>query len=151
MGAYIDRSQALCHPFANGKYDHEHANEHFILGFESYREWLEELPTIDLVRCGECKYREKNHYCVKWGQPYLCKDEAFCSYGERKGEAMIIQLKPTNEATLYAVNIIISFLESGHYGCSFWKDENGQGFAADMGYLFEGLEEIKKYCKGESR
>lgn len=35
MGVYIDRKQALSHPFANGKYDHEHANEDFILGFES--------------------------------------------------------------------------------------------------------------------
>lgn len=33
---YIDREQALSHPFANGKYDHDHANEDFILGFESY-------------------------------------------------------------------------------------------------------------------
>ena len=30
--------------FANGKYDHEHANEHFIYGLESYKEWLEDLP-----------------------------------------------------------------------------------------------------------
>lgn len=55
MGVYIDRKQALSHPFANGKYDHDHANEDFILGFESYREWLEGLPTIDIVRCGERK------------------------------------------------------------------------------------------------
>lgn len=40
--------------------------------------------SVEVVKCGECKYREKNHYCVKWGQPYLCKDECFCSYGERK-------------------------------------------------------------------
>lgn len=48
-----------------------------------------EAPTIDavpVVRCGECKYREKNHYCVKWGQPYLCKDDCFCPYGERRSE-----------------------------------------------------------------
>lgn len=42
------------------------------------------LIEIDLIRCEECKYREKNHYCVKWGQPYLCKDGVFCSYGERR-------------------------------------------------------------------
>lgn len=47
--AYIDRDLALSHPFANGRYDHEHANEDFILGFESYREWLEGLPTADVV------------------------------------------------------------------------------------------------------
>ena len=50
---------------------------------------IDEQPTIDavpVVRCGECKYREKNHYCVKWGQPYLCKDDCFCPYGERRSE-----------------------------------------------------------------
>lgn len=45
---------------------------------------LERCPLIEIVTCGECKHREENHYCVKWGQPYLCNDEAFCSYGERK-------------------------------------------------------------------
>lgn len=89
MGVYIDREQALSHPFANGKYDHEHANEHFILGFESYREWLEQLPTIDLVRCGECEYW--TGYCTNkiWQSPtddYLPQTYAddFCSYGERR-------------------------------------------------------------------
>ena len=64
---------------------------------------------------------------------------------------MIIQLKPTNEITLLAVNTVLSFLESGRYGESYWEDENGKGFTTDMGYLFDGLEEIKKYCeeKGE--
>ena len=60
---------------------------------------------------------------------------------------MIIQLKPTNEITLLAVNTVVSFLESGYYGETYWHDENGEGFAADMGYLFEGLKEIKKYCE----
>lgn len=42
----IDREKALSHPFANGKYDHKNANRDFIRGFESYKEWLEDLPTI---------------------------------------------------------------------------------------------------------
>jgi len=46
---WINREQALSHPFANGQYDHEHANEHFIFGFEDYKEWLEQLPTADVV------------------------------------------------------------------------------------------------------
>lgn len=50
------------------------------------KQWFDHKPQIDIVRCVECKYREKNHYCVKWGQPYLCKDECFCSYGERKSD-----------------------------------------------------------------
>lgn len=60
---------------------------------------------------------------------------------------MLIQLKPTYEATILAVNIVRSFLESGHYGETYWNDENGKGFITDMGYLFEGLEEVKKYCE----
>lgn len=88
MGVYIDREQALSHPFANGKYDHEHANEHFILGFESYREWLEGLPTIGLVRCGECKeYQEwdGDKICMRLGAyKGNTKPTDFCSYGERR-------------------------------------------------------------------
>lgn len=44
----IDREKALSHPFANGKYDHKNANRDFIRGFESYKEWLEDLPTITI-------------------------------------------------------------------------------------------------------
>lgn len=49
MAEYIEREAALAFPFANGKYDHENANEHFIFGCESYKEWLEQLPTADVV------------------------------------------------------------------------------------------------------
>ena len=48
--------------------------------------YLDSAPHIDIVRCKECKYRDKHHYCGIWGQPYLCNDECFCSYGEREGE-----------------------------------------------------------------
>lgn len=88
MGVYIDRRQALSHPFANGKYDHEHANEHFILGFESYRAWLERLPTIDLVRCGECKHWHESEWyntCDKHiGHGF--EADHFCSDGERRSD-----------------------------------------------------------------
>ena len=43
---YILRKEALSHPFANGKYDHKNANINFILGHESYEEWLETLPVF---------------------------------------------------------------------------------------------------------
>lgn len=43
---FISREEALSHPFANGKYDHKNADINFILGHESYEEWLEALPTI---------------------------------------------------------------------------------------------------------
>ena len=44
------------------------------------------IYVAELVRCKECRHRDKHHYCVIWGQPYLCNDECFCSYGEREGE-----------------------------------------------------------------
>ena len=44
----IDRNEALSYPFANDEYDKEHANMDFILGSESYKEWLETLPVIEV-------------------------------------------------------------------------------------------------------
>ena len=49
MVDYISREAALSFPFANDKYDHENANEHFIFGCETYKEWLEQLPAADVV------------------------------------------------------------------------------------------------------
>ena len=49
MSDLISREEALSHPFANGKYDKENANYDFILGFESYKEWLETLPTTSVL------------------------------------------------------------------------------------------------------
>lgn len=48
MTEYINKELALSMPFANGRYDHEHADENFILGLETYKEWLETLPTIEV-------------------------------------------------------------------------------------------------------
>lgn len=49
----ISREEALSHPFANGKYDRKNADINFILGHESYKEWLETLPVFteqDIVK-----------------------------------------------------------------------------------------------------
>ena len=53
MAKYILREEVLSHPFANGKYDHKNADINFILGHESYEEWLETLPIFteqDIVK-----------------------------------------------------------------------------------------------------
>ena len=53
MAKYILREEVLSHPFANGKYDHKNADINFILGYESYKEWLETLPVFteqDIVK-----------------------------------------------------------------------------------------------------
>ena len=51
---------------------------------------IDNAPSIDIVRCGECKYWHKNR---KEGDGMnvfdVCYDfqaDDFCSYGERKGE-----------------------------------------------------------------
>ena len=48
MNEYIDRELALSFPFANGRYDHEHAELHYIFGCETYKEWLETLPSVSI-------------------------------------------------------------------------------------------------------
>ena len=48
MAKYTNLDEALSFPLANGKYDCENANEHFIFGCETYKEWLETLPTIEI-------------------------------------------------------------------------------------------------------
>lgn len=73
MSDLISREEALSHPFANGKYDKENANLDYILGFESYKEWLETLPTASILdharaikeycenrKCEECDFADHN-------------------------------------------------------------------------------------------
>lgn len=58
--------------------------------FEMVIKRLENLPTTDLVRCGECKYYEESEYIegdmsckYHMGHTYYTEDDRFCSYGER--------------------------------------------------------------------
>lgn len=85
MAEYIDRDLALSFPLANGKYDKTNADEHFINGCETYREWLESLPAEDVrpvVRgtwvyddediyphCSECLTQEngRRNFCPNCG------------------------------------------------------------------------------------
>lgn len=71
MDEYISREAAISHPFANGQYDREHASKDFIMGYESYKEWLEALPAADVkpvvkgewIKCG----RDARPLCSKCG------------------------------------------------------------------------------------
>ena len=60
-----------------------------------YEDDVEDAPTIDLVRCGECKYMRKyalrsdeptGIWCHRWSVPRLVTDDDFCSYGERRAD-----------------------------------------------------------------
>ena len=54
------------------------------------RLWDSATKRVDVVRCRECKYLEKDYglkygrMCLKLGNSSLCHDDDFCSYGERK-------------------------------------------------------------------
>lgn len=69
----VSREEALSHPFANGKYDRKNANIDFILGHESYKEWLETLPVFteqDIIKPYLEKIRaeiEQNAYPIVHG------------------------------------------------------------------------------------
>lgn len=85
----IDREKALSFPLANGEYDHEHANEYFIIGCETYKEWLENLPVIEVVRCKDCRYHENEEigmvYCPAVVGGWV-EDNWFCKGGEKMDE-----------------------------------------------------------------
>lgn len=52
--------------------------------------YIDYQPSIDIVRCKECKYWLNNSgLCKHWSKLYgsvLTKADDFCSYGEREGE-----------------------------------------------------------------
>lgn len=104
MDEYIRKSKAIAHPFANGCYDKKNASKEFIMGHESYKEWLEDLPAdpdvIKIVRCKDCKYRPTGkgyNHDLEFPEPGKCPcecedfwyswnppDDWFCAAGERK-------------------------------------------------------------------
>ena len=48
-----------------------------------------DAPSIDIVRCKECKYRNRCSTMIVFGDPERITDAFsidFCSYGEREGE-----------------------------------------------------------------
>ena len=89
MKNYIERDEALSFPYANGKYDHKNANEHFIFGCESYREWLENLPTADVRENVHGKWIKLDMY--KGMEQYKCSAcGQSCYVPECMGEPMYL-------------------------------------------------------------
>ena len=46
---------------------------------------IDSAPSIDIVRCSECKYYEAKEDWCYWRDEAITADD-FCSYGEREGE-----------------------------------------------------------------
>ena len=77
----IDRDKALSFPFANGNYDHEHADTHFIFGCEMYREWLEGLPVVEPERKrGKWTVTSLFIKCSECGEPFMLIPQNYCPH-----------------------------------------------------------------------
>ena len=83
MGKYIDT-----------KWLEDNAKE-YSLGYYDYDEYavplsaLDSAPSIDIVRCKECKWSKANgtyQWCGRLDSTARITDDDFCSYGEREGE-----------------------------------------------------------------
>lgn len=62
--------------------------------YQDLADFIDSVPEVDaveVVRCGECKHRSSDYdilgdyLCEKRGCRFFCKDNDFCSYGERRG------------------------------------------------------------------
>ena len=76
MSRYIDADDV-----ANAIYHHFPS----IRTMADARGIIEEAPSIDIVRCAECKYYEAKEDWCYWRDEAITADD-FCSYGEREGE-----------------------------------------------------------------
>ena len=81
MSRYIDADGIDIR--AREGYDHDGV---LYLPYRDVRKSLDTAPSIDIIRCGECKWRNakmmpKSVKCLFSG-----KADDYCSYGEREGE-----------------------------------------------------------------
>ena len=54
---------------------------------ENLKQNILKAPSIDIVRCRECKHWNDAYICWRRRtQPMAMNPDDFCSYGERKGE-----------------------------------------------------------------
>ena len=52
----------------------------------SLRACVDDAPSIEIIRCKECKYYEAKEDWCYWRDEAITADD-FCSYGERKNDA----------------------------------------------------------------
>lgn len=87
MGVYIDREQAIKCLDGNVLITRQSEAEAVKEYFEMVVKRLESVPTVDLVRCGECKWGNKDNEGTLWCEHAIggiMKPTDFCSYGERR-------------------------------------------------------------------
>ena len=80
MSKYVN-ADAIC--YAADETAKEYADDRMMLAIiQGIKNLANRMHGIDIVRCGECKKRKKNRYCLEHKR-YEKDDEGFCSYGER--------------------------------------------------------------------
>lgn len=88
MGAYINRDELL-ELYANTD---ELDISNYDVKIAVIRQNILDMPTIDIVTCGECKHRDpedKKCDCgmfERQGCIFPVADDYFCKYGERRNE-----------------------------------------------------------------
>ena len=95
MSRYIDADAVITAIAEFNKYEDELEYPYASDDLEEYKDdarlLIEDIPTIDIVRCKECKYWK----WIEWAKEYRCtvrntafnaRADDFCSYGEREGE-----------------------------------------------------------------
>lgn len=82
MGAYIDRDELL-ELYANTD---ELDISNYDVKVAVIRQNILDMPTIDIVNCGECEWWDKaDHSCgIRDSYGWEYKPTDFCSYGERR-------------------------------------------------------------------
>ena len=84
MSRYIDADEFLENnkEFADREIEHPRYQE-------TVRELINEAPSIDIVRCKECKWSKANgtyQWCGRLDSTARITADDFCSYGERKSD-----------------------------------------------------------------
>ena len=82
MSRYIDADHAEFRLQCCGTY-------HGVIAFDTVKAVLNDAPSIDIVRCKECKWAKANgtyQWCGRLDSTARITADDYCSYGEREGE-----------------------------------------------------------------
>lgn len=89
----LDRAFSKLRFNNDGELEHYGDRPNWYLWGSEVENLIAEAPSIDIVRCKECKWRGEEiesgnpyHWCRLVGVGYEVDDIHFCSYGERRGQ-----------------------------------------------------------------
>ena len=93
MSRYIDADAVITAIAEFNKYEDELEYPYASDDLEEYKDdarlLIEDIPTIDIVRCKECRHWDNTDNAERCSHEYggmWAKPDDFCSYGEREGE-----------------------------------------------------------------